>query len=119
MLSLPSPDRNTTIELRHLHPCDLPRHEEGVAADALISIDVGLSPAVLVLIANHPGWLEGFLGLAKEAPEGFTCLERDGAPADLYLLRHGKHCELGTRDDFKCLWGLSDQEWDDLLLVGE
>jgi hypothetical protein len=119
MLSLLPPDRNTTIELRHLHPADLLRHEEAVAADADITIDVGLSPAVLDLIANRPGWLEGFLQLAREAPDGFTCLERDGAPADLFLLKKGKHCELGTRGDFQCLWGLSDPEWDDLLLVGE
>jgi hypothetical protein len=59
MLSLPSPDRNTTIELRHLHPCDLPRHEERVAADDLVSIDVGFSPAVLALIASRPHWLAG------------------------------------------------------------
>jgi hypothetical protein len=107
----------TVIELRHLHPCDLLQHEEAVAADVGISIDVGLSPTVLALAESRPGWFEGFLCLAKQALGGLTRLEKDGAPADLYLLKRGKCCELGTGDDFRQLWELTESEWSELLVA--
>jgi hypothetical protein len=105
----------TVVDFQTFHPCDLPAHEERVAADIGITVDLGLSPTVLSLVKGRPDWLEGFLQLAKRAEEGITPLKKHGAPSDLYLLKRGKVAELGSAADFQKLWDLTPTEWSELV----
>jgi hypothetical protein len=99
------------IELRTLHPADVLHHQEAVAARPEVVLDLGLSDTVLDLIGGRPDWVEAFLDLASQAPEGLSRLALGGTPCDLFVYRHGKFAEVGSGEDFARLWGLTPEQW--------
>jgi hypothetical protein len=103
LLPLDRGHKTTATVLETVHPSDLLRREERVAADPGTLIDMGIG-ADAQRHLQTPADLEQLLTLAEEATDGLHLLQLETGE-ELFLHRKGKFAELCSAGDLARLWG--------------